>query len=134
MRVDLRDVSDSRCRFVVVPVGAAFGWWLTSLPPFSTAATTGVLFAGLAVIFAGSTRRRRRGSDRSRPHAHLGWGLAAWAGVFAAVVALELLMLFSQPRATHPTFSSITDPLQAHHVVRLAFFLGWAALGMSLAS
>jgi len=112
----------------------AFGWWVTAQPPFSTAATVGVLVAGVALIVFATWHRRRESRPAPVTRSEARAGLLLWVVVLALVLAWELFTLFQHPRSAHPTVSSISDPLQAQHVARWLLFGGWLGLGWTLAS
>jgi hypothetical protein len=111
-----------------------FGWWVTALPPFSVAATVGVLVAGAALIVLARLWRRRAATVVSDDGADATAGLWVWVVILVAVVVWELISFFGHPREAHPTISSITDSMQAEHIFRWLFFGGWLAIGWSLAA
>jgi hypothetical protein len=110
----------------------AFGWWVTAQPPFSVAATVGVLVSSAALIVLARVWRRRAAAlgPEDRPDANE--GLWVWVVILVAVLAWELISFIGHPREAHPTISSITDSMQAEHVLRWLFFGGWLAIGWSL--
>ncbi|HEV8065930.1 MAG TPA: hypothetical protein VGP46_13895, partial [Acidimicrobiales bacterium] len=48
-----------------------------------------------------------------------------WLGVIIVIAAFELVELFSSPRSSHPTFSSILALVDGHAAVRCLLFLAW---------
>lgn len=142
----MRRPSRRRNRAVVVALAAvflAYGWLASAPRPFTPAADVAVFLPALALV-AGVALQARRSALlpallRRRPMVP---GAAAatlrrafaWFGVGAAVVALELVELFSSPRRTHPTVSSLMDPTFALHPERFAYFVAWLALGAFLAT
>ena len=110
----------------------AFGWWITAQPPFSAAATVGILVSGAALIVVARLWRRRTASLPSDDRADE--RLVVWVAILAAVLVWELISYLGHPREAHPTISSITDSIQAEHVFRWLFFGGWLAIGWSLAA
>ncbi|HEV7535188.1 MAG TPA: hypothetical protein VGP90_06110 [Acidimicrobiia bacterium] len=110
------------------------GWGITTLPTFSTAATVAVVGFGAAeVAVAGLCRRRPPGPRRWRPRPPAtGWVLP-WGAALAVLAVWELLAFLGHPRSQHPTLSSMTDPLLAHHLVRAVAFGAWAWFGWVLA-
>jgi hypothetical protein len=81
---------------------------------------------------------RRRPSGAARRASRTGRPLPArrflpWAAAIALLAAWELTSFFSHPRPQHPTISSMTDPLLAHHLIRSAAFAAWAWFGWILA-
>jgi hypothetical protein len=127
---------------LLVAAGLVCGWWVTSLTPFSAAATFGVLaFGALEIAVAEITRwrRRRHPADADadadadgRPDVP-GRAYLPWVAAVAGLAAWELFSLFSHPRSAHPTISSMVDPFLAHHAVRWLAFAAWAWLGWELA-
>ena len=59
-------------------------------------------------------------------------GVTAWLVVLLDIVGWELAMLFSQPRKSHPTLSSILDSLLSTHPSRFLGYLIWLTLGWLL--
>jgi hypothetical protein len=57
-----------------------------------------------------------------------------WAVAAGAVLLLELVALFSPPRADHPTFSSLSGPALAWPPSRALAFLVWGLAGWWLAT
>ena len=106
----------------------AFGWWVTAQPPFSTSGTIGVLVAGVALIVLARASRRTDPADTEVS------GQWVWIAIVAGLVVWELVTFVEHPREAHPTISSITDPLQAEHVVRWLLFGGWLGFGWLLAT
>jgi hypothetical protein len=111
----------------------AFGWWVTAQPPFSAAGTVGILVAGGALI-ALARHWRRHAAPSALGEADPPAGLWVWAVILLVVLVWELISFLGHPREAHPTISSITDSLQAEHVLRWLFFGGWLAIGWSLAA
>ncbi len=120
--------------FAAFAVLMAFGWWVTAQPPFSLAATLGVLVSAAALIVLARVRRRRAAAlvPDERPSANE--RLWVWAVILVVVLAWELISFIGHPREAHPTISSITDSMQAEHVLRWLFFGGWLAIGWSVAA
>ena len=118
-------------------VGAsAAGWWVTALPAFSARATVAILGFGVGEIALARDRRVRRlhrGTATTIPERRASTGYLVWVAAIAVLAGWELLTLFSHPRSAHPTISSMTDPLMAHHPIRWLFFAAWAWLGWVLA-
>src|SRR5262245_19170730 len=111
-----------------------FGWWVTAQPPFSVAGTVGVLVAGAALIVLARLWRRRVAVAESDDRDDASQGLWVWAVLLGAVLLWELISFLGHPREAHPTISSITDSMQAEHVLRWLFFGGWLAIGWSIAA
>ncbi len=106
---------------------AAYAWWTAGLRPFTWPALVAVGLAGVGTIAFGTRRRRpieRRAGDAN--------GVLIWAFVFATLVGWELVAYFQQPRADHPTLSSLADPLIDWRPARALAFLAWIGLGTDL--
>src|SRR5262245_40643575 len=104
----------------------AFGWWVTAQPPFSAAGTVGVLVSGAALIVLARVWRRRATARVDFDDGHeASQGLRVWAAILVAVLVWELISFLGHPREAHPTISSMTDSIQAEHVLRWLFFGGW---------
>ncbi len=131
------DVSGrTRRTALVVAVGLACGWWVTSLTPFSAGATVAVLAFGVAELALAEAVRQRRRPERTGPGRGAGLPVRAylvWVVALAVLAAWELFSLFNHPRSAHPTISSLVDPFLAHHVIRWLAFAAWAWLGWELA-
>jgi len=112
----------------------AFGWWITAQPPFSTAGTVGILLVGGALIALARHWRRRGAAPTAPDEPEATEGLWVWVVILLAILVWELITFVSHPREMHPTISSITDTLEAEHVVRWLLFGGWLAIGWSLAA
>jgi len=55
-----------------------------------------------------------------------------WVGLAGLILVWELTELFSQPRAGHPTMSSISNALLSTRVTRFLGYLVWLAVGWML--
>jgi len=117
----------------VVAAGLVAGWWVTSLTPFSAAATFAVLGFGVVELAGAEVVRRRTGRLRWGGGDRPGRAYLIWVVAIVVLAAWELFSLFSQPRSAHPTISSLVDPVLAHHAVRWLAFAAWAWLGWELA-
>lgn len=91
--------------------------------------TTGLGLAGVVLVGLTSIRLQRHqpiapsdpvGTPPSRP------AMLAWGALVAAVTAFELINYFANPRATHPTISSLLD---GHAVLRGLLFAVWLGAG-----
>jgi len=116
----------------------AYGWWFTSLEPFSDAATRALLVP-VVVLIGGATAYRVRhasGAREATTRAAPLFVAAAfvWSALAAVLVAWELIALRSAPRSEHPTISSLVEGLAHHHVARLGLYVLWLSLGWTLAS
>ncbi len=112
---------------VALILAAAYGWWAVALPPFSAQATVAVLLPGGTATIVG-TRYRRPPRGRE-PTAGTGW----WALLASAVGAWQLAAYLQQPRADHPTLSSLADQLLDWRPARALGFLAWMVIGADMA-
>ena len=114
---------------VVVAGGAAgaYAWWAAGRRPFTWPALMAVAVAGVATIILGTRRRRP-----FEPGARDASGALIWGVVFAVLVGWELAAYFQQPRADHPTLSSLAAPVIDWRPARALAFLTWIALGADL--
>jgi hypothetical protein len=119
---------------VAFAVLMAFGWWVTAQPPFSVAATVGVLISGATLIVLARLWRRQDAAPVSDDSAEANQRIWLWVVLLVALLVWELISFLGHPREAHPTISSITDSMQAEHVFRWLFFGGWLAIGWSLAA
>ena len=104
----------------------AYGWWAVGLPAFSAVATVAVVGAGGLAMVVGARARRAGGppaTGRTGP-----W--FALAGVLACV---QVIAYVQQPRAEHPTLSSLANAALDTHAARAVAFLGWLAAAVELA-
>ena len=147
----MRAYSPGPAAVSVVVVASLGGWWVTSLPASSAGATVAVLGFGVAeneghlpqdgplgLLEIGLGCGNEHVVDKVGPGKALEDQLLAGRtqAVGAAIALLagwELFTLLSRPRSAHPTMSSMTDPLMAHHPIRWLFFAAWAWLGWVLA-
>ncbi len=115
-------------RWLAVPALLGFAWLAGGLSSFTwPAAVTTFAVAG-AVLGYAAVRRR------DRAPVHLGrTGFVVWVTWLAAVTGWELWALFSLPRSTHPTISSLVDELISSHPARAGAVLLWVLIGWWLA-
>lgn len=89
------------------------------------AATVVVLWRQPALTEATPLLARRRLDGTSAS-----WrGALGWVGAIAAATGWELYCLFSSPRSSHPTISSMLDAVDGSHLGRGIAFAAWLALG-----
>ena len=105
----------------VVAVGA-HGWWVTGLPPFSTAATVAVVVPGVIVAAASGLGRRV-----ARRDAVTGRSAAIWGALAVALAAWQVNALVRHPRVEHPTMSSLANAVLDPRPVRTVAFVAWLA-------
>jgi hypothetical protein len=121
---------------VLMGVAAAVGYAaLTAMfTRYSWPATVPIVALDVAVIILGwHGPRRARPVPGRLPRA----GLLAWATVFVAGCLWELTALLEQPTLTtssytHPTISTLTDPLLSTSPGRAVVLLAWLGLGWFL--
>lgn len=122
-------------RFVVKPVAAtaaaaAYAWWATSLRPFTWAALLATIAGGGAAVAIGA----RWGKREPRTSGEGGWKQSGvWSLLVLALAGWELAAYVQQPRADHPTLSSLANELFVHHPVRALAMVFWLVIGLRLA-
>ena len=114
--------------------GAVYAAVVGSFSRYSWPATAGIIALGTIVVVIGwhGPLRDRPASGRL-PVA----GTLAWVAVLVAGCLWELGALLQQPSLTtdsysHPTVSTLTDPVLANSPGRAVVLLGWLALGWYL--
>ena len=112
---------------MAVGAAGAYAWWTAGLRPFTWPALVAVGAAGIGTILLGARRRRP-----FEPGVHHANGALIWAFVCALLVGWELAAYLQQPRADHPTLSSLVDPVIDWRPARALAFLAWIALGADL--
>ena len=114
--------------------GAVYAGVVGSFSRYSWPATAGIIALGTIVVLIGWHGPLRARPDGGRlPLA----GTLAWIVVLVAGCLWELASLLQQPSLTtdsysHPTISTLTDPLLASSPGRSIVLLGWLALGWYL--
>ncbi len=100
----------------------AYAWWVTGLEPFSVLATGAVVGAGVAAAVFGHLRL-----PRHRPVTGGAARRAAvrWSAVVAALAAWQLVAWLQEPRAEHPTLSSLANAALDARPVRAAAVAAW---------
>jgi hypothetical protein len=115
-------------RAVTVAVLVAYGWWATSLRPFSTAATVAVVAAGTLAILWGIAHRRACTGPVARH------GIGVWLLLACMLTAWQLVAFVQSPRSDHPTLSSMANAVLEPHIMR-AFACGaWLLVAARLAA
>jgi hypothetical protein len=118
---------------------AAYAWWTASTRPFTPGADvlTAIPLGAAVVILVLQRTARRPGSGwtpwQRRP-ALVPSPIARGPllGLLAAVLGWELWNLFSSPRTTHPTVSSLYDAAAATHAWKALIVLAWLIFGWEL--
>ena len=109
----------------------AYGWWATSLRPFSAAATVAVVGAGALGIGWGVTQRRRRNEPRGADRGAV--PVVGWLLLAAILATWQLAAYLQEPRSDHPTLSSIANAALDAHLVRALVCAGWLIFAVRLA-
>lgn len=102
-------------------------WWTAGLRPFTLPALVAVGVAGVVTIVLGTGGRRPFG-----PRPHAAEGLVIWGVLCALLAGWELAAYLQQPRADHPTLSSLADHVIDWRPARALAFLAWIAVGADL--
>jgi hypothetical protein len=106
----------------------AYGWWATSLRPFSVAATAAVVGAGAVAIAWGMSQRNP--PSRSYERADVG----RWLVLAAILGVWQMAAYVQEPRSGHPTLSSMANVVLEPHFVRALTCALWLILAMRLAA
>jgi hypothetical protein len=106
----------------------AYAWWTAGLRPFTRPVLVAVVLGWLAAIAFGSRRRSSAGSPAFDAHAIL-----PWAVLVLMLAGWELAAYVQQPRADHPTLSSLANEVLDWRPARALAFLAWLAVGADLA-
>lgn len=128
--VDRRPRSPIRSagRWLVALALLCFAWLAGGLSTFSWPAEVTTFTAAAAVLACAAVGRR------DPAPVHLGrTGFAVWTAWLVAVTGWELWALFSLPRSSHPTISSLTNELIGSHPGRAGAVLLWLLVGWWLA-
>jgi hypothetical protein len=118
----------------LLAAGAVYAAVVGSFSRYSWPATAGIIGLGTVVVLIGWHGPLR---DRPRGGRLPVAGTLAWAVVLVAGCLWELGALLKQPSLTtdsytHPTVSTLTDPLLATSPGRSIVLFGWLALGWYL--
>lgn len=109
---------------------AVWAWFGSGVRTFTHPAEVLTFVPGLVVLvltLRQSTQRQRIPTTALRPRSVL-----PWLGLAGLILGWELAELFSQPRHTHPTMSSITNALLSTRATRFLGYLAWLAVGWIL--
>lgn len=115
-------------RWLVAAALLGFAWLAGGLSSFTRPAEVTTFATVAAVLGYAAVRRRDRAPVRLART-----GVAVWTAWLAAVTGWELWALFSVPRSSHPTISSLVDELISSHPARAAAVLLWLLVGWWLA-
>jgi hypothetical protein len=105
-----------------------YGWWATSLRPFSAVATAAVVGAGAGAVAWGTAHRPAVPAPVARG------GLVRWVLLATILAAWQLVAYVQGPRSDHPTLSSIANAALEPHFVRALTCAAWLVLGARLAA
>jgi hypothetical protein len=105
----------------------AYAWWATGRRPFTATATLAVVGAGLATMAIGQARRPRNDARPALADA------VGWLVLLVALAGWQLLAYVQEPRAEHPTLSSLTNAALDTHTGRALAFAAWLVGGFQLA-
>ena len=83
---------------------------------------------GIAAMVVGAHRRKPPDAEDFEPR----WALA-WGVLVLLLAGWELAAWLEQPRADHPTLSSVAGPVLDWRPVRAVAFLAWLAGAAALA-
>jgi hypothetical protein len=118
---------------VLLAGGTAYSLVAATTTPFTLPAD---ILTGLAIVVMGvlaiaswplRTRTVRTGPSSQ---ARAGHPYRPWLVLVGLFTLWELVNYAYGLRAAHPTFSSITDAIDRHYVLKAALFLGWLGLGL----
>lgn len=123
-----------RLALATAGIGAlVWAWFGSGVRTFTRPAEVLTFLPGLAVLLLTllpSASSAGIGAAALPPYRR--WSVLPWLVVLAAIVAWELVELFSKPRGVHPTISSVMDSLLSTHPSRFVGYLVWLVLGWLL--
>jgi hypothetical protein len=117
---------------VVIAALAAYAWWAVALPPFSGEAAAAVVLAGAVAMVVGARQRPRQRASES-PTAAIPPGIGRWVVLGAVTAAWQLAAYVQQPRADHPTLSSLTNAVLDSRATRMVAVVLWIVVARGLA-
>lgn len=112
-------------------LAAAWAWFASGVRTFTRPAEALTAVPALVVLLL-TIRPAAQKAGQGGQGRYRWWGVAAWLAALLAIVGWELTMLFSQPRKSHPTLSSILDSLLSTHPSRFLGYLLWLTFGWLL--
>jgi hypothetical protein len=110
----------------------AYAWVAAGLLPFTRPEELLVALPVIPVVIL-TARRGRAAAEPALGVSSEQGRAGVWVALLAALLAWELIALFSSPRSQHPTMSYLTDRIMSVHVGRTAVFLLWLLVGGALA-
>jgi hypothetical protein len=117
---------------VAIAALAAYAWWAVALPPFSGEAAAAVVLAGAVAMVVGARQRpRRRASEAAAPT--MPPGIGRWVVLGAVAAAWQLAAYVQEPRADHPTMSSLTNIVLDSRATRTVAVVLWIVVARGLA-
>jgi hypothetical protein len=117
---------------VVIAALAAYAWWAVALPPFSGEAAAAVVLAGAVAMVVGARQRPPR-RPSGPPAATIPPGIGRWMVLGAVAAAWQLAAYVQQPRADHPTLSSLTNAVLDSRATRMVAVVLWIVVARGLA-
>lgn len=96
--------------------------------PLTGAALGAVLVAGVPLFWVGVRRRPRRAAPAGRR------SVAVWSGLGVLAALFELGVFLGPDDVTHPTLSTLADPLLNTYPGRVLGYLVWVGAGLWLVS
>ena len=111
-----------------VVTAGGYAWLATDLRPFTLPLVAAVLMGGLVAVALGANLLPVRVPRHSCPRR-----LGVWAVLGATLALWELGSFLQEPRAEHPTLSSLTNMLFQSHAARALGLLMWLGAGTKLA-
>jgi hypothetical protein len=115
---------------VFLAVAVVWAWFASGVRTFTRPAEVlaAVPIVVVLVLTLRPSARLPAPAQRSQEPASLR-GIIPWVAAVIVLVGWELSELFSKPRSTHPTLSSIMNDLLSTRPTRFIGYLVWLALG-----
>jgi hypothetical protein len=112
-----------RCRAVVIGAIAAYALLAAVCHPLTGSALVAVFVTGIPLCWLGVRRRPRHAESVDRRSA------VAWLGLGGLAAAFELGLWLGPDDATHPTLSTLADPVLSTYPGRVLGYLLWIGSG-----
>ena len=117
---------------VVIAALAAYAWWAVARAPFSGEAAAAVVLVGAVAMVVGTRQRPRRRASEP-PAAATPPGIGRWVVLGAVAAAWQLAAYVQEPRADHPTLSSLTNGVLDSRATRTVAVVLWIVVARGLA-